>query len=73
MENRLDLSAFIHQFEEAEEITRDSRKLAERDRDYFDEKQLTEAEKAALAKRGQPAVVYNRVKRKVNSMMGLEK
>lgn len=73
MENSLELSTFIHQFEEAEEITRDSRKLAERDRDYFDEKQLTAAEKAALEKRGQPAVVYNRVKRKVNSMMGLEK
>lgn len=73
MENRLELSTFIQQFEEAEEITRDSRKLSERDRDYFDEKQLTEAEKEALAKRGQPAVVYNRVKRKVNSMMGLEK
>lgn len=73
MENSLELSTFIHQFEEAEEITRDARRLAERDRDYFDEKQLTAAEKSALEKRGQPAVVYNRVKRKVNSMMGLEK
>jgi hypothetical protein len=73
LENSLELSTFIHQFEEAEEITRDARRLAERDRDYFDEKQLTAAEKSALEKRGQPAVVYNRVKRKVNSMMGLEK
>lgn len=73
MENALDLSTFIQQFEEAENVTRDSRTLAERDRDYFDEKQLTAEEKSALAKRGQPAVVYNRVKRKVNSMMGLEK
>lgn len=73
MENSLELSTFVQQFEEAEEITRDARKLAERDRDYFDEKQLTSAEKTALERRGQPAVVYNRVKRKVNSMMGLEK
>lgn len=73
MENSLELSTFVQQFEEAEEITRDARKLAERDRDYFDEKQLTASEKATLEERGQPAVVYNRVKRKVNSMMGLEK
>ncbi|ASK88469.1 hypothetical protein [Sphingorhabdus sp. SMR4y] len=73
MEDSLELSTFVQQFEEAEEVTRDSRKLAERDRDYFDEKQLTAAEKTVLEKRGQPAVVYNRVKRKVNSMAGLEK
>ena len=73
MEDTLELSTFIAQFEESEEITRDSRKLAERDRDYFDEKQITSGEKAELDRRGQPVVIYNRVKRKVNSMMGLEK
>lgn len=63
----------VRDFEAAEDATVDSRKLAERDRDYYDEKQWTAEEKAALEKRGQPAVTFNRVKRKVNSMMGLEK
>ena len=67
------LIQMVRDFEAAEDATVDSRKLAERDRDYYDEKQWTAEEKAALEKRGQPAVTFNRVKRKVNSMMGLEK
>jgi len=74
LEDRMtDVSFFVQQFESAEETTQDARKLAERDRDYFDEKQLTEAEEAALRKRGQPIVVRNMIKRKVNAMAGLEK
>jgi hypothetical protein len=73
MENGLTLSEMIQQFEESEESTRDSRKLAERDRDYYDEKQWTDTEKQKIEGRGQPAITYNRVKRKVNAMMGLEK
>lgn len=68
-----DLSLCVQQFEEAEQATQDARQLAERDRDYYDEKQWTAAEKAALEKRGQPAVTYNRIKRKVNAMLGLER
>lgn len=68
-----DLSTLVSQFEAAEEMTLDARKLAERDRDYFDEKQLTAAEEAELKKRGQPVIVKNRIKRKVNAMLGLEK
>lgn len=73
MEDSLTLYEMVQQFESAETATADSRKLAERDRDYFDEKQWTAEEKDALEKRGQPAVTYNRIKRKVNSLMGLEK
>jgi hypothetical protein len=67
------LAQYVREFEESEETTRDSRDKAERDRDYYDEKQWTAAEKATLKKRGQPVVIYNRIKRKVNSLTGLEK
>lgn len=68
-----DLHRYCRQFEESEEQTRDAREKSERDRDYYDEKQWTATEIATLEGRGQPAVTYNRIKRKVNSMMGLEK
>ena len=77
MENRIDYSAdlqlFCRQFEEAEETTQPAREKAERDRDYYDEKQWTETEETVLKNRKQPVITYNRVKRKVNAMMGLEK
>jgi hypothetical protein len=38
----------IRLFEESEDASHDSRKLAERDRDYYDGKQLTSTEEAAL-------------------------
>ena len=68
-----DLYMVCRQFEESEESTQDSRQKAERDRDYYDEKQWTAEEEAVLKKRKQPVITYNRVKRKVNAMMGLEK
>jgi hypothetical protein len=71
--NLSDLAEMVRQFEESEEATRPSRDKAERDRDYYDEKQWTADETAKLEARGQPAITYNRIKRKVNSMMGLEK
>lgn len=67
------LAECVRNFEEAEEATQDSRQKAERDRDYYDEKQWTAEEEAALKTRKQPVITYNRVKRKVNAMMGLEK
>lgn len=68
-----ELGQFCRQFEEAEEQTQSAREKAERDRDYYDEKQWTEAEETTLKNRKQPVITYNRVKRKVNAMMGLEK
>jgi hypothetical protein len=67
-----DLARYVDMFEEAEQATDTERTLSERDRDYYDNKQLTEAEKAILAKRGQPAIVINRVKRKVDFLRGVE-
>ncbi len=52
---------------------RDARERAERDRDYYDNKQLTDEEVSELKKRGQPPVVINRIKRKIDYLTGLEK
>jgi hypothetical protein len=69
------LSMLIRYFEESEDGTRRARELSERDRDYhdnFDDNQWTAAEKAKLAKRGQPAITSNYIKRKVSIMCGVE-
>jgi len=77
LEDRLDLPAmladYVREFESAEETTREARKLSERDNDYYHEKQLTAEEEEALRKRGQPIIVMNEIKPKVNTMLGLEK
>jgi hypothetical protein len=73
LENSLTVQSFITQFEDAERITYDARQNSERARDYFDDKQLTEAEKNELKKRGQPPVVFNEIKPKIKTLLGLEK
>lgn len=73
MEASLALTSMVRDFEVAEDATQESRRLAERDRDYYDEKQWTAEEKSTLEKRGQPAVTFNRIKRKINALQGLEK
>jgi hypothetical protein len=73
MEGGLTLEQFVRDFEAAEDATTDARKLAERDIDYFHEKQWTAEETQKLEKRGQPVVTFNRIKRKVNSLQGIEK
>ncbi len=73
MEDTVTVQSFITDFEDAERITYDARAKSEQCRDYFDDKQLTEAEKQALEKRGQPPVVFNEIKPKVKTMLGLEK
>jgi hypothetical protein len=64
---------YCEMFEQAEWTTQDARRLSERDRDYYDGKQLTDAEIKTLEKRKQPPVVYNRIQRKVDFLSGLEK
>ena len=71
--NDAELGKFCRQFEEAEQQTQPAREKAERDRDYYDEKQWTAEEETALKNRKQPVITYNRIKRKVNAMMGMEK
>lgn len=69
----LSVADLCQMFEDSEEATQDARKLSERDRDYYDNEQLTDAEKKALARRGQPEVIINRIKRKIDFLVGVEK
>jgi len=76
MENSLtdaeSLDLYIRMFERAAELCSEETDLAARCRDYYDGKQLTEAETAELARRKQPPVVFNRIRRKVDWLRGLE-
>lgn len=64
---------FVSSFTDAEQATYTARQQSEKCRDYFDDKQLTAAEESALKKRGQPPVVFNEIKPKIKTMLGLEK
>lgn len=60
-----------YQAEEYLYLTEDSRNLAERCRDYADGKQWTDAEVQALRKRNQAPIVNNRIKVKLQGLLGL--
>lgn len=61
------------QFEEAQDQGREARLQSERDRDYYDGYQLTDEEIATLSARGQPPIVFNRIKPKIDSLLGFER
>jgi hypothetical protein len=63
----------VDKFMAAEDAGDASRKKAERDIDYYDGKQWTEAEVKALKKRGQPAISFNMIRQKVDFLQGLER
>lgn len=71
-EDGLSLGTLVTYFEDAEEATDAARKAAERDRDYYDGKQLTDAELKELRRRGQPDVIINRIQPKINYLLGFE-
>jgi hypothetical protein len=69
------LARLVDYFEMSESATVTARKLSERDRRYydnFDDSQWTEAEKATLRKRKQPITTLNRIKSKINYLVGVE-
>ena len=68
-----DHQKWLDQFEEAYEQSSQERELAERDRDYYDGKQLSEEELATLKARKQPPVISNRIAPKVDALLGHEK
>lgn len=74
MENSVDkyASRLEQWFQASEDATVDARAESERARDYVDGKQLTTEEVAELKRRGQPPVVINRVRRKIEWLKGLE-
>lgn len=64
---------YVQQFEAALEAGLPGREEAETARNYFDDKQWTDEEKAALQKRKQPIVWENLIKPKVESLCGMER
>lgn len=67
------LAMLCRYFEEAENAQREARKLAERDRAYYDNKQWTAAESEILRRRKQPELTINHIKRKVEIQRGIER
>lgn len=67
------LSTLVSFYDDYELNTLQERRLAERDRDYTDNKQLTEAEEKTLIKRKQPVIIINRIKPKVDFLLGMER
>lgn len=66
------LADLIRKFDAAVDATTNSRRLAERDRDYYDNKQWTDKEREVLRKRGQPCTTNNRIKPKIDYLVGVE-
>lgn len=72
-DGKLSVGDLCRMFEESEDATWIARQESERDRDYVDNKQLTADELSELKKRGQPPVIDNRIKTKIDYLVGLEK
>lgn len=68
----LGVTELINMFETSEDASQTARQLAERDRDYVDNIQLTAEELKALKARKQPPLIINRIKRKVDFLKGYE-
>jgi hypothetical protein len=66
------LAQLIKFYDDSVDETVDSRKLSERDRDYYDGDQWTDEERKVLADRKQPALVFNHVAPKINYIAGDE-
>lgn len=67
------LESLLQQFRESQDQTQAARERSERDRDFYDGIQWTEEEIATLQARKQPVVTSNRIKPKIDSLIGFEK
>lgn len=67
------LASLVQWVESAEDEGTAMRERSERDRDYYDGRQITDEEAAILRKRNQPVIAFNLVKGKVDYLLGLEK
>lgn len=73
MESRMmDISKLRKMVEISIDETATAREMSERDRDYYDGYQWTPAEISVLKKRKQPIITINRIKRKIDAMVGIE-
>ena len=68
-----DHAVLVEWVSDSETASIHSRAISEKSRDYYDSKQYTPAEIATLKKRKQAATVINRIKPKVDSLLGMEK
>lgn len=64
---------YIAMFNASAEASLQARADAERDEDYYNNKQLTATEAKQLRARGQPEVTNNLIRRKVDYILGLER
>lgn len=67
------LPQLISHYEDAENSSWEAREKSERDRDYVDNKQLTDEEVRKLQARGQPPVTLNVIRSRANFLGGMEK
>lgn len=67
------LGWLIRQFNDSADATRNARLQAEIHRDYYDGKQWSDEEIQKLNARGQPAITDNRIKDKVEYLLGMER
>ena len=68
---KIDITVVKRQVENYLTDTMQGRSLSERDRDYYDHKQWTAQEEAKLRARNQAPIIVNRVKPKVEGLIGL--
>lgn len=73
MANNITAEKLIKLFEESIDSSKSAREAAERDRDFYDGKQWTSTEEAALTKRGQAPIVINLCAPKVDYLLGVER
>ena len=69
----IDHGTLVKWTKEADDATIDSRALSEQGRRYYDSEQWTAEEKRKLARQKQAATVSNRVKPKMDGLMGMER
>jgi hypothetical protein len=67
------LTRLVGHFDQAADASDAARAAAERDRDYYDGNQWTAEEEQALTARGQAPLVVNRIKPKVDYLLGTER
>lgn len=63
----------VRKFEASEDASQDARTEAERSRDYYDGRQLTDDQIKALKRRKQPIVIENLIRPKIDYLCGLER
>jgi hypothetical protein len=73
IEQDSNLGTLIEWVDESEDLCQGARELSEKCRDYYDSKQLSAKEIATLKQRKQAPVVINRIKPKMDTLMGMEK